>query len=256
MVPLLHVVTVTGQDWYLLLSWGIGKGKVSLYFTAGKPPRRTLQLQIMFTELIWLAQAHWADTEMAYKLSHFQMYGGWATKFSSFILFPKYIHLIQIRNFGVLGQQMHCSWHNFSRLDQTFPSSNTRSKHSRFKLPLVVFFVSFVFFLMVCLSFSCPSIPLTKWNPLWYNKFPSSSALTVTNIFQLSLWWSEIWEWFGWVSWVRGCYEAVRYWLRLQESEGTVVSRGPTPKMTHGYLSSSSSRPISKGILMLCCFLS
>lgn len=52
MVPLLHVVTVTGQDWYLLLSWGIGKEKVSLYFTAGKPPHRTLQLQIMFTELI------------------------------------------------------------------------------------------------------------------------------------------------------------------------------------------------------------
>lgn len=131
----------------------------------------------MFIELIWLAQAHWTDIERAYKLSNFQIYGGWAAKFSSFILFPKCI-LSQIKNFGVLGWQMDCCLHNFSRLDKTFPSLNPSL--IRFNSPLVVF--SFLLsFLVVCLFSSCPSILLTKWNPLYYNKLPSSGDLPVTN---------------------------------------------------------------------------
>lgn len=145
----------------------------------GKSQHRTLQQQIMFIELIWLAQAHWTDIERTYKLSNFQIYGGWAAKFSSFILFPKYIHLSQIRNFGVLGWQMDCYLHNFSRLEQTFSSLNPSL--TRFN-SLLVFFLLLLSFLVVCLFSSSSSILLTKWNPLHYNKLPSSSDLTVTNI--------------------------------------------------------------------------
>lgn len=136
----------------------------------------------MFIELIWLAQAHWTDIERAYKLSNFQIYNSWAAKFSSFILFPKYIHLSQIRNFGVLGWQMDCCLHNFSRLDQTFPSLNPSL--TRFNSLLVIFL--FLLSFLVCLFSSSPSILLTKWNPLYYNTLPSSGDLTVTNIFKLT----------------------------------------------------------------------